>query len=345
MKPDYIYWFAFFNTYSPSVRYRATYALEFIKKNHGIRYQIVYPGYHPKKIGRFLSAYLSALFFRRKNSMIVIQRVHSDFIYANLLKFLLLFRKKNTVYDLDDADYLEHPPKNIFKFCKRCEKLIVSSNELVKNLSPYNSKIILNTSPVPDLNIVKKNRNGILNIGWIGCFSGDHKKTMMGIFFPALTDLPFTVKLTVLGVETEKTKKEIENYFKASSNISLEIPMNIDWYDEEGIQNRIAQFDIGIATLTDTELQRSKSAFKLKQYLNNGVPVLSSDLPENNFFVKNGWNGFLCKNTEEFKLRIMEIQKMDDAKYGLLSVNARKSVIEFDLRHYSEVLIGAFNSR
>jgi hypothetical protein len=39
-------------------------------------------------------------------------------------------------------------------------------------------------------------------------------------------------------------------------------------------------------------MQLSKSGIKAKQYMNNGVPVLSSNLPENNTVVIDGFNVF-----------------------------------------------------
>src|SRR4030067_1603790 len=106
-KIEFIYWFAYYNLDSPSVRYRAKYPLEFFRKHKGVESFLVIPGYSPSKIFLFLKAYFSVLFFRRKNSLIVIQRVQSHFIYSTLLKLLVKIRIKDTVYDLDDADYLE----------------------------------------------------------------------------------------------------------------------------------------------------------------------------------------------------------------------------------------------
>src|SRR5688572_13337958 len=122
-KIEFIYWFAYYNLRSPSIRYRAKYPLDFFKQHKGVNSYLVIPGYSPKRILIFLKAYFSALLFRKKNSLIVIQRVQSDFIYANLLKLLVRIRKRDTVYDLDDADYLELKPDTIHYFAKHCQKI------------------------------------------------------------------------------------------------------------------------------------------------------------------------------------------------------------------------------
>jgi hypothetical protein len=76
----YIYWFAFYNIGSPSVRYRAKYPLTFFKEKQGIRSVLIVPSYQPKKILQFLTAYFSALLFRKKDSLIVIQFYLFNFI-------------------------------------------------------------------------------------------------------------------------------------------------------------------------------------------------------------------------------------------------------------------------
>ena len=343
-RPQFIYWFAFYSSQSASVRYRAQYPLEFLKNNYGIKSYFIVPGYRPVRILKFIRAYFSALFFRKTNSLIVIQRLNTNRIYARALKLLVRFRKTNTVYDLDDADYLENPPKSIFYFIKNCSTLQVGSNELARRLSEYNKNIVINTSPTPDLNIIKKNKNALLTVGWIGDFGGGHKESLLKYFFPALKDLPFKIKLILIGVAQKSEYNFLINHFKTFENVILEIPQDIEWTIEQDIQQRVSKFDIGVATLLDNELQRSKSGFKAKQYMNNGVPVLSSDLPENNVFVKHGHNGFLCDTPLDFRKRIIEINEMSTDNYLKLSINARQSIHNFNLTKYSDNLLKTYKN-
>jgi hypothetical protein len=141
-KIEFIYWFAYYNLDSPSVRYRAKYPLDFFKEEKGIDSYLVVPSYSISGILLFLKAYLSALFFRKRNSLIVIQRVQSNFIYAGLLKLLVRIRRKDTVYDLDDADYLEENQKTIFYFVKNCAKISAGSNAIAAYLSRFNHQIV-----------------------------------------------------------------------------------------------------------------------------------------------------------------------------------------------------------
>ena len=96
--------------------------------------------------------------------------------------------------------------------------------------------------------------------------------------------------------------------------------------------------------MLDTEFYRSKSAFKTKQCFNNGVPVLSSDVAENNLFVEHGKNGFLCNNPSDFRQRIVEIKEMSDEQYQMLSTVARNTVPKFNLAKFCDDLILAYQS-
>lgn len=337
----FIYWFAYYNTASPSVRYRGQYPLEYLK-GKGIDSYFITPGYHPVNIFRFLRAYISALFFTKPHSIIVIQRVNSNFIYASLLKLLVKFRKQHTLYDLDDADYLVYHQQTINYFLKNCAGVAAGSKELYNYFSSFNNFVILNTSPVPDFKIVKQKRNDVFTIGWIGGFGGAHRLSLLKYFFPSLRNFPFKVRLVLLGVANKHDRDYLVNYFSLFENVILEIPSDIEWTNEISIQNRLVEFDIGIATLLDTEAQRAKSAFKLKQYMNNGVPVLSFNIPENNVFLKPGINGYYCKTPEEFRNRILEIYAMDETSYRILSENARKCISNFDHKHYVNVLMSFY---
>lgn len=333
-KIEFIYWFAYYNLDSPSVRYRAKYPLDFFKHHKGVASYFVVPGYSFSGIILFLKAYLSALLFRKRNSLIVIQRVQSNFLYANLLKLLVKIRNKDTVYDLDDADYLEVNPKTIYYFSRHCEKISAGSRQIQTYLSKYNKRILHTTSPIVNLGIAKTNKHALFTIGWIGGFGGEHKDGMLELVFPALKALNFHFKFILVGVTKSDDIKLVKNYFKDYSNIEIEIPLKIDWNDEVGIQNTILLFDVGISTLKNSELQLSKSGIKAKQYLNNGVPVLSTNLPENNKVVIDGFNGFFCDTSNDFKERLNEFYKMTEAEYLQFSENARKSTTNFDHNKY-----------
>jgi glycosyltransferase involved in cell wall biosynthesis len=336
-KIKFIYWFAYHDLFASSVRYRAKYPLDFAREKLGIKSYLVVPGYSPARMLKFLKAYFSALLFRKPGSLIVIQRVQSDFIYATLLKLLVLIRKKNSIYDLDDADYLQNKPDTIIDFARRCESIAAGSRAIAAYLGKFNQRIFHVSSAISDLNIVKKKRNPVLTVGWIGAYGFGHKDSLLQFVFPALKELPFSFRLILLGVREETDIQSIKSYFQLCKNIELEIPVDLDWNNETELQNRIVTFDVGIATLLDHPLQIAKSGIKAKQYMNNGVPVLSSNLPENNKVVVNGMNGYLCDSPEDFRLRLTEFHEMKEEEYMRFSDNARNSIGNFNyIKYFSD---------
>lgn len=333
-KIEFIYWFAYYDLASPSVRYRGKYALDYFRTQKGIESYFVVPGYTLPRNAVFVKAYVSALLFRKANSVIIIQRVQSNFIYANLLKLLIRIRNYDTVYDIDDADYLTAKPYSMYYFAKHCKAISAGSNQIKSHLSRFNYHILHTSSPIVDLGIYKTKKSPLFTIGWIGGFGGHHKVSLIQVVFPALLELTFPVKLVVLGVTKTIDAMFITNYFRDKPNIEIEIPAGINWNDEAGIQKRIVSFDVGIATLTNTEMQLSKSGIKAKQYMNNGVPVLSTNLPENNTVVIDGLNGYFCTTTNDFVERLNQFFDMSEADYRQFSIHARRSVRKFDHRNY-----------
>jgi glycosyltransferase involved in cell wall biosynthesis len=344
-KLKHIYWFTFYDLHSPTVRYRGKYVCDHFNEHFGITSSFVIPGRDFSAIFRFFKAWFSALLLPRRGSLIVIQSVYSRSFYANALKLLVKIRSRNVFYDLDDADYLRYSPETIYFFLENCTAVTLGSSELVKNLSKYNSNTFLVTCPVPDLNIVKQKKNAVLTIGWIGDFTKGHKESLMNTFFPALKELPFRVRLVMMGANRKEEHASLLNYLSQFDHVTLDIPKDIDWFNEKAIQEKISGFDIGIATLLDNEFYRSKSAFKLKQCLNSGVPVLSSDLPENNAFLEDGKNGYFCDTAGDFRERIMEFNSMDERTYAEFSGRARSSVHRYDLKNYCREIIAAYANK
>jgi len=331
---EYIYWFTYYNLDAPSVRYRAKYPLDFAKENLGIKSRLVIPGYAPKRLLNFIKGYFSALVLPKKNSLIVIQRVRSNFIYSNLLKLLVLVRKNLTVYDLDDADYLEHNPKIIHFFARNCNYISAGSPEIANYLKQFNPKVIHTTSPTPDFGILKKQRNTLFTIGWIGGFDWGHKESLSTYLFPALKKLKFECQLIMLGITKDTDKSKIYQLLKENTNIKVVIPNNTDWRNERSLQKMIAQFDVGIATLLNHPVQLAKSGIKAKQYMNNGIPVLCNDLPENNKVVVDGINGSVFTSVTEFSEQLVRFRTMADDEYWAYSKNARQSIEHFSHKKY-----------
>ncbi len=347
MRLKHIYFFSNFNINGISTRYRGVYVLKELAQKHGISNTFIHPGYRPFEIVNFISCYLKVLLTRRKGSVVIYQKLYTKGIYTNLLKLLVRIRPKGTVYDTDDADYLRYYDKNIYYFMRKCQICTVGSKALKEFAEEYNDNVLLLTSPVIRHTEIKENRNEILHIGWVGdyglnkeyTFPFSHKVSLNKILFPILKELDFVFKLTILGIKNPTDKIEIETYFKNSNNILLDISENINWLNETSIYKKISEFDLGVSPMINHEFNIAKSAFKAKQYLSCGVPVLASPIGENMSFVKDGVNGFICKDDMDFKNRIIQINEMTKNEYDKLRRKTVLSVEDFSMNKYCNNLI------
>ncbi len=337
----HIYWFAYFNLDEPSVRYRAKFPLQRLKDKHGITFSIVYPGYDFQNLSNFFLAFFSALFFRKSNSIIVFQKIYTNGIYATALKVLLFFRPQHTLYDIDDAEHTRRPAQTIHHFMKNCSACSAGSKSLVDYIRQFNQNVFLLTSPVIDHGLTKTELEETLTVGWVGYY-GAHRQSLTQLFFPALHDIDFPLKLILLGVADKVEEQEIKSYFKSNKNITVETPLGLDWLDEHSIYETIATFDIGVSPLTDNEFNRSKSAFKLKQCLSCGVPVLGSSVGENRAFLQDGVNGYLCDSPTDYFQKLTSLKSSQNGSYTKLSRNAKRTFPTFSIDNYCSTFINYF---
>jgi glycosyltransferase involved in cell wall biosynthesis len=341
MEIKHIYWFAYFNLDEPSVRYRAKFPLQQLKEKQGITFSIVYPGYDVHSLIHFVVTYFSALLFRKRNSIIVFQKIYTKGIYTTAMKLLLYFRPQFTLYDIDDAEYTRRPAETIHHFMRRCSACLAGSTSLVDYIQPFNQHVFLLTSPVIDHGYTKTHFEKTMTVGWIGYY-GAHRQSLTELFFPSLHRIDFPLKLILLGVANRVEEQEIKLYFKNNKYISVETPLGLDWHDEDSIYQWITTFDIGVSPLIDTEFNRGKSAFKLKQCLSCGVPVLGSSVGENKVFLKDGVNGYLCETPEDYFEKITLIYQTKSSHYSALSNNAKATFATFSVDHYCSTLLNYF---
>ena len=338
VKIKHIYWFAYYNLDEASVRYRAKYALKHLNSEYNITYSIIYPGYSFKSIFKFVTVFFSALLFRKSNSLIVFQKIYTQGIYATALKLLLRARHSYTLYDIDDAEYLRRPDKTIHHFMENCSACSVGSRALLDYVKKINPQTFLLNSPVIDHGIIKQELEENFTIGWVGYY-GAHKQSLLSLFFPAINRIGFPVTLRLLGAETESEVNEVQDYFKGKPNVLIDMPLNLDWQNELSIYSLIKTFDIGVSPLLDTEFNRCKSAFKLKQCLSCGIPMLGSSVGENRWFLLDGYNGYVCDTPDAYYSRIVELKADSDGRYNQLSLNAKQSFSSFSIDHFCLELI------
>ena len=350
---QHIYWFASYNLNGPSTRYRVNYPLKHFREHYHINSDFVFPCSSLKGIANFISVFLSVLFFRKENSLIVIQKVCSNRLYANALKVLILIHRKNTLYDIDDAEYLRQKTNTLHFFLRKCESVSVGSRKLFDYCSQFNAKVYIQTSPVAIHQNEKVEKQKKLTFGWVGdSGNGDkrshpfsHKASLFKLFFIPLSEINHPIKLILIGIKNQFDITEIHSFFKCFPHIEVEIPTNLNWENDNWLYADMLKFDVGISPMLNHPYNQAKSAFKTKQYLSCGIPVIASDVGENKTFVKNNFNGILCDNPEDFKNAIDKFINMDEQEYFRFSKNCMKNAAKYSIDNYCKILMEKHNSR
>ncbi|MFZ6052005.1 glycosyltransferase [Halocola ammonii] len=211
----------------------------------------------------------------------------------------------------------------------------------------FNSNIFKLTSPVLDhrKRTIEKS-SSVLHLGWVGDFGVNkgplsaycHKRSFTELLLPALKASSYPLKLTILGIRNPMDAEEIRSALKDRENIELEFPGNIDWINEDEVYERISALDVGLSPLLNHDFNKAKSAFKVKQYLSCGVPVLASPVGENCLFVTPCENGFFCNNSNDFCEGIERFHTMDSELYGKYSMNALRTKEEYSVKQFGQGL-------
>ncbi len=96
-------------------------------------------------------------------------------------------------------------------------------------------------------------------------------------------------------------------------------------WSEDGESREIAECDVGIMPLTDTEWARGKCALKLLQYMAAGVPVVASPVGVNADLIQHDENGLLASTPEEWETALRRLRD-DPALASRLGEAGRRTV-------------------
>lgn len=251
----------------------------------------------PEKLKLIYKVFL-AIFKIKKGEIIFLQRAIYNKYFIILIIFHKLFFRRKIIFDFDDAIYL-HSPSKTKLFTKIADVVTVGSHELFDWAKKYNKNTFLIPTCTYFANFPQKNfssnKKEKLILGWVGNASA-HKDNL-NLLIPILNSLvarKVPVQMVIIGMNKNK---EITDNFLQIKNLDIKI---IDWLDPKKIIEAIYDFDVGLMPLVDSPWNRGKCALKIIEYMACGVATVASPVGENNYVIKDGVNGFLPTNTEEW---------------------------------------------
>lgn len=248
--------------------------------------------------------------------------------YEKLVKYARTQRKP-IVFDIDDLlieipeihpDRLNltfnHAVLPMIRSISEADLVTVSTKKLKETLTSFNPNIVvlpnyLDTSiwqlREPRLNNIE---DSPITIGYMG--GGSHTSDLEYIQ-PVISDLltryENKIKFVVWGLQPPK---ELLRFAQTKW-------IRISTYSYEDFVNffQRQQADIFIAPLVDNLFNRCKSEIKFLEYSALGSPTLASNLEPYNSIIKNGQNGFLASNYEEWTEYLIQLIENHDLRYKI----------------------------
>lgn len=254
---------------------------------------------------------------------------------------------KKLVYDFDDAiwttDKKENAIEKLIRWRSKVRTTIRWSykvscgNEYLANYArQFNSNVVINPTTI-DTSYHKKNNKGNNDvvIGWTGSHS----------------TLKYLDELVPAIAKLEKKHPGIRFRVIANHNpaYALQCFEFVKWSEQTEIAD-LSVIDIGIMPLPNDEWSKGKCGFKLLQYMALEIPSVASPVGVNTGIIKDGENGFICSNENEWIEKIGLLindpslrQRL--GKAGRKSVEENYSVVSNSSNFLGLVELSAINTK
>ena len=284
--------------------------------------------------GKSLKA-LFAGFSRRRKELKRLPPGVPKFIEYELFPYLPYFYEKGFsaasryVLNFDDAVDLRYRRLPLLRgkyprLLSSAAGVIVANDELLERYSRYNENIIkIPTVPPPLPKTAAPDKFDRFTVAWIGT----------PVTYPFLQELTPVLQLAAKSVEFEVlviARKELPPLPGVKCRC-------VDW-SAENEHRLLQQCHIGIMPLNDTPFARGKSAYKLIQYLQSGLPAIASPVGENNHVISENRTGFLARNAAEWISALQHLSQLENRRAMAMHIAARAQ--EFSLEKWGETLCG-----
>ncbi len=297
-----------------------------VAKNHYLK---VYSGNHPLR--KF--AALVRVFFKRLKDVLRAPGYDIVFLQREILpqvfpviEKMIMKRNKNLVFDFDDAIFLVPAQRHSFiykfRFRENISEIIKGSSYIIAGneyLREYAGRFSSNVCVIPTCVDTDRFRirekligdNEQIVIGWIGTeHSLIYLKNIEGVFKEL--SRKFNICLHVIGGRDF-----------ALNGVKV---VNKKWDINTEVAD-LYELDIGVAPLLDDGWGRGKCGLKALQYMSCGIPVVCSDAGVYKQMIKEGENGFLAANDNEWVKKLTRLIR-DERLREKIALRARTTVEE-----------------
>jgi len=253
---------------------------------------------------------------------------------SNILDYLFMSKLKYKgtpiIYDFDDA--LFHTRflgrwasySHLISIIKNANAVTAGSHYLFDYSKKLNENTFLLPTPV-DTNLFhpkKKSskKKDYVIIGWLGAGTELQLPYLKILKKPLkILSQKHDIKFKIVSALSEKVRAEFRNLgFKVDFGLNHWVPL-------DRVPDLISDFDIGVMPLTDDPFSRGKCAMKALEYMAMEIPAVVSNVGENQYIIKNGVNGFLASNVDEW-VKQLNFLIEDRSSRREIGEKARKTV-------------------
>lgn len=265
---------------------------------------IAYPWNWMRYLFRPASAIVQLVHVRdlHPTDVVFLQRPLIEFPITNLEE--IATRGRRSVFDFDDAIFLGlGNDRKIRRIIERVDHVITGNQYLAEFAGVPDKTTVIPTvvdtakfSPQPTRN--RRGREVV--IGWTG-LRGNYPQLMTAL--PALRRVLERTNAKLRLISNGTPPREL-----------MELGGEyVVWNPTTEVAD-LAEIDIGLMPLPDTQFTRGKCAFKVIQYMALGRPAVASPVGVNREVVTDGVDGFLPQTTDEWEARLVDLIDSPDLR-------------------------------
>ena len=252
---------------------------------------------------------LKALFEIKKGDTIYLQRaIANKYFFVLILLYQFIFRRK-IVFDFDDPVYVHSFWKTKI-FTKMADVVIVCTHGQAEWARQYSDNVHIIHIAL-DFSVYEQytkdydtNVSPPYTIGWVGT-GPEHLKNLK-ILADAFRELCVRTEAPFRFVLVGALKDErVYSMFQEITDLEVQFVDTLPWTESGSVPKEIQKFDIGVVPHQSSgEWNRSKSSFKVLEYMACGVATVASHFGEMSYIITDGENGFLATTQEEWVTKL-----------------------------------------
>jgi len=229
----------------------------------------------------------------------------------------LVYEIDDDIFSVDKVNWQAHrvyskpvPQDTVIHAAEVADLVTVTTEPLAEVMRRFNPNVAVLPNHVHDeiFDMLRPRRDKVV-IGWAGGSSHGADMSMIAAQLRRILDQIPDTELHLIGTDYSDTIRRTLRFTRWEKDL-LTYYANID-------------FDIGIAPLTGTVFDRSKSCIKALEYAGLGIPVVASDCEPYRDFVIDGVTGYLVRHEHEWFKRLRELAQ-DEAMREEMGARAKQ---------------------